>query len=253
VAPAGTLMVRREANHAASDPWLHSTMKDIPSIANIAAVIGDPARAAMLNALMGGRALTATELTRVACITKQTASAHLRRLLNARLVSMEPQGRHRYFRIAGEQVAALIENLMGVAFDIHQQTLRIGPREPALRKARVCYDHLAGEVGVSLYDRLQQRQAFVNGSAGSELSDIGRALFGSFGVDTAALLRQRRTFCRVCMDWSERRHHLAGAVGAALLERILELHWAVRDRKSRIVHLRPSGERELRQLFVARG
>jgi len=224
-------------------------MNDLPSVANVAAVIGDPARATMLNAMMGGRALTATELANTSGITKQTASAHLRRLLDARLVSMEPQGRHRYFRIAGEEVAALIENLMGVAFDIHRQTLRTGPREPALRKARVCYDHLAGEVGVSIYDR-QQRQAFHGGRDGIELSDSGRSMLESFGVDTAALRRQKRTFCRVCLDWSERRHHLAGAVGAALLERILELGWAVRDRKSRIVHLRPAGERELRSLFV---
>lgn len=228
-------------------------MKDAPGIASIAAVIGDPARAVMLNALMGGKALTATELTQSAGITKQTASVHLRRLVDARLVAMEPQGRHRYFRIASEEVAHLLESLMGVAFDIHRQTLKTGPREPAMRKARVCYDHLAGEVGVTIYDRLQRQQAFRNGSDGIELSDNGRMLLGSFGVDTAALEKERRTLCRVCMDWSERRHHLAGAVGAALLDRILELHWAVRDRKSRIVHLRPSGERGLQRLFLLSG
>jgi DNA-binding transcriptional ArsR family regulator len=225
------------------------TLKDGPSIVGIAAVIGDHARAAMLTALMGGRALTATELARAAGITKQTGSAHLRKLLDARLIAMEPQGRHRYFRIAGEQVAQMLESLMSVAFDIATVRHHAGPREPALRKARVCYDHLAGELAVSIHDRLQRQRAFNNGAAGIELSDAGRRMLETVGIDTASLERQRRVLCRVCMDWSERRHHLAGAVGAALLERILDLHWAVRDRESRVIHLRPTGERALQKLF----
>ena len=224
-------------------------MKDGPSIVGIAAVIGDHARAEMLTALMGGRALTATELAHAAGITKQTGSAHLRKLLDARLITMEPQGRHRYFRIASEEVAQVLESLMSVAFNIATVRHHTGPREPALRKARVCYDHLAGELGVSIYERLQRQRAFDNGDAGIELSDTGRRMLKAFGVDTATLERQRRVLCRVCMDWSERRHHLAGALGAALLDRILELHWAVRDRKSRVVHLRPAGERALQKLF----
>ena len=229
-------------------------MNNGPGIASIAATIGDPARAEMLNALMGGRALTATELARVAGITKQTTSVHLRKLLDARLIAMEPQGRHRYFRISGEEVAQLLESLMGVASSIHRQTLdrtlHTGPRDPALRKARVCYDHLAGEIAVSLYARLQQRHAFDNAHNGIQLSADGRSLLDALGIDTSALQRQKRTLCRICMDWSERRHHLAGAVGAALLDRILELRWAVRDPRSRCVHLRPAGERELRRLFA---
>ena len=224
-------------------------MKDGPSIVGIAAVIGDHARAAMLTSLMGGRAHTATELVRAAGITKQTGSAHLRKLLDARLVVMEPQGRHRYFRIAGEEVAHLLESLMGVAVDLGVDRHRTGPRDPALRKARVCYDHLAGEVGVALYERLQGQRAFENTAAGIQLSATGRQLMDAFGIDVASLDGQRRIPCRVCMDWSERRHHLAGGVGAALLNRILELHWAIRDRKSRIVHLRPAGERALQKLF----
>ena len=224
-------------------------MKDGPSIVGIAAVIGDHARAAMLTLLMGGRALTATELVRAAGITKQTGSAHLRKLLDARLIAMEPQGRHRYFRIASEEVAHLLESLMGVAFDLGTDRHRTGPRDPALRKARVCYDHLAGELGVAIYERLQGRRAFENTAAGIELSTAGRQLLDAFGVDVASMDKQRRVPCRVCMDWSERRHHLAGAVGAAVLNRILELHWAVRDRRSRVVHLRPAGERALQKLF----
>jgi len=224
-------------------------MKDGPSIVGIAAVIGDHARAAMLTLLMGGRALTATELVRAAGITKQTGSAHLRKLLDSRLIAMEPQGRHRYFRIASEEVAHLLESLMGVAFDLNTDRHRTGPRDPALRKARVCYDHLAGELGVAIYERLQGQRAFENTAAGIELSAAGRQLLDAFGVDVASMDKQRRVPCRVCMDWSERRHHLAGAVGAAVLNRILELHWAVRDRRSRVVHLRPAGERALQKLF----
>lgn len=224
-------------------------MNDAREVAKIAALIGDDARSQMLDALMAGRALTATELVSVAGITKQTGSAHLRKLIDAGLIAMEPQGRHRYFRIASEDVAHLLESLMGIAYRIGPIRNGIGPRDPAMRRARVCYDHLAGEMGVLVYDRLQQARAFENGDAGIRLSPSGRRILDDFGVDMALLDQQRRTACRACLDWSERRHHLAGAVGAAVLQRIFELHWAVRDRKSRVIHLRPGGERALRTVF----
>src|ERR1700674_5249617 len=136
-------------------------MKDGPNIVGIAALIGDHARAEILTALTAGQALTATELAGVAGVTKQTVSAHLAKLLDARLVAVESQGRHRYFRLDNQDVAQLLESLMGVAYRTGAVRIRASPREPALRKARVCYDHLAGEEGVRTYENLLKRQALV--------------------------------------------------------------------------------------------
>jgi DNA-binding transcriptional ArsR family regulator len=218
-----------------------------------ATLIGDPTRAKMLTALMGGRALTATELADAAGITKQTGSTHLRKLLDARFVAMEAHGRHRYFRIADEDVAQILEEFMTFAVRTGTRASAAGPKDPALRKARVCYDHLAGELGVLLYASLLQRQAFEFSDASVALSAEGERLVSEFGIDTRATRSQKRAPCRVCMDWSERRHHLAGAVGAALLARVVELGWAVRDRSSRAVYFRPHGERAFRECFPLNG
>ena len=227
-------------------------MSDGSSMVAAAALIGEHARAKMLTALMGGRALTATELADAAGITKQTGSTHLRRLLDAHFVAMEAHGRHRYFRIADEEVAQLLEGLMSFSVRVDAR-LQSGPRDPVLRKARVCYDHLAGELGVLLYSSLSQRQAFDFDGATVALSVEGERWIEEFGIDTRALRSQKRAPCRVCMDWSERRHHLAGAVGAALLARVIELGWAVRDRSSRAVCFRPNGERAFRGCFHLKG
>src|SRR6266478_1486742 len=210
------------------------TMKDGPNIVGIAALIGDHARAEVLTALMADRALTATELAEVAGVTKQTISAHLAKLVDAGLVAVESQGRHRYFRLADQDVAHLLESLMGVAFRTGALRVRASPREPALRKARVCYDHLAGEVGLRIYESLLQRRALVPGADGIELTKEGKRVFQKLRIDTDALAKQKRAFCRACLDWSERRNHLAGALGAALLARIVELGWARRARDSRV-------------------
>src|SRR6185436_14798446 len=160
-------------------------MKDGPNIVGIAALIGDHARAEVLTALMADRALTATELAAV-----------------------ERQGRHRYFRLADRDVAQLLESLMGVAFRTGALRHRLSPREPALRQARVCYDHLAGELGVAIHDRLLARRALAPASDGLVLTAHGHRLLRQLGIDTAALALQRRKFCQACLDWSERRHHL---------------------------------------------
>ncbi|HET9764123.1 MAG TPA: helix-turn-helix domain-containing protein [Casimicrobiaceae bacterium] len=224
-------------------------MKDGPSIARIASLLGDHARAEVLTALLADRALTATELAVVAGVTKQTISAHLAKLLDAKLVAVERQGRHRYFRLADRDVAQLLEALMGVAFRTGAVRARSSPREPALRKARVCYDHLAGEVGVRIYEALVKRRALVGSGARLELSAEGRRLFRKLAIDPEALAKQKRALCRACLDWSERRHHLAGALGAALFDRVLELGWASRARDSRVVVLTPRGEQALSRLF----
>ena len=218
-------------------------MKDGPNIVGIAALIGERARADILTALMGGQALIATELAQVAGVTKQTASAHLAKLLGAGLLAVESQGRHRYFRLADRDVAQLLESLMGVAFRVGALRLRSSPREPALRKARVCYDHLAGDLGVLAYDGMQERRQLRAG----ELTANGRAFCAELGIDLDALASQRRPLCRPCLDWSVRRHHLAGALGAALLERYLALGWARRAKGSRVVSFSPRGEQALRQ------
>lgn len=223
-------------------------MKDGPNIARIASLVGDPARADALTALMTDRALTATELAAIAGVTKQTMSAHLAKLVDAGLVVVEPQGRHRYFRLADADVAGLLESLMGVAFRTGAVRLISSPREPALRKARVCYDHLAGEAGVAVYEALLSQRALEAGSAGLRLTRSGADWFARLGVDTEAAARQRRVFCRPCMDWSERRHHLAGALGAALLTRLGALGWVKRDPRSRAIAITPTGERGLQSL-----
>src|SRR5450432_3059347 len=156
-------------------------MKDGPNIVGIAALIGDHARAEILTALTAGQALTATELAGVAGVTKQTVSAHLAKLLDARLIAVEHQGRHRYFRLAGRDVAQLLESLMGVAFRTGSLRLRPGPREPALRKARVCYDHLAGELGVFMYDGLLERRLLAGGEEELRITRRGHEWLAASG------------------------------------------------------------------------
>jgi DNA-binding transcriptional ArsR family regulator len=224
-------------------------MKDGPNIVGIAALIGDHARAEVLTALLADRALTATELAAVAGVTKQTVSAHLAKLVGAKLVAVKQQGRHRYFRLADADVAQLLESLMGVAFRTGAVRVRSSPREPALRQARVCYDHLAGEVGVRIYESLVRKRALVPATDGLELSAEGCRFFRKLAIDTDALAAQKRAFCRACLDWSERRHHLAGALGAALLARIIELGWARRAKDSRVVSLTPHGQQALARIL----
>lgn len=200
---------------------------------------------------MAGEALTATELTGVAGLTKQTISSHLAKLLDARLIVVENQGRHRYFRLADRDVAHLLESLMGVAYRTGAVRVRSSPREPALRKARVCYDHLAGELGVLAFDSLEQRRYVRREKSGLVLTRAGKQFFGATGVDVDGLSQQRRRLSHACLDWSVRRHHLAGAVGAALLNRCYELGWAQRVKNSRVVSFSTAGERAFRHRFGA--
>ena len=226
-------------------------MKDGPHIATVAALIGDRARGEMLTALMGGQALTATELAGVADITKQTASAHLAKLLDAQLVAVERQGRHAYFRLADDDVAQLLESLFGVAFRTGALRLRSSPRDPALRKARVCYDHLAGDLAVLAFDAFRKRRWIAHDESGLTLSRPGRDFCRELGLDVEAALASRRPVCRTCLDWSARRHHLAGHIGAQLLAHCYEAGWAKRRRGTRIVDFTARGEREFRELFAA--
>lgn len=222
-------------------------MKDGPSIARIAALIGDHARAEVLTALMADRALTATELGVIAGVGKATMSAHLAKLLDAGLVVVEVQGRHRYYRLADPDVAHLLESLMGVAFRTGAVRARGGPREPALRRARLCYDHLAGEQGVRVYEALRHKRWLQGEPQALRLTPAGQAALSEWGLDIEALQAGRRQLCRACLDWSERRHHLAGALGAALLQRMSDLGWAERQPGSRVVQFSAAGERQLQR------
>lgn len=225
-------------------------MSDGPDIARIAQLLGDPARAEMLSALMGGQALTATELAAVAGVTKQTASSHLSKLLNANLLNVQHQGRHRYFQLEAD-VAGLMENMMGVAYRSGAVRLRSSPREPALREARVCYDHLAGDKGVQLFEALLTRQLLRRKDSEVMLTSEGKAFFQKLGIDLDELATRRRPLCRTCLDWSVRRHHLGGALGAALLELMIARRWARRRRDSRLVIFSGAGENALNRRFFS--
>jgi DNA-binding transcriptional ArsR family regulator len=207
-------------------------------MATTAALLGDPARANMLTALMDGRALTAKELAFSAHVSPQTASGHLGKLTEAGLLALQVQGRHRYFRLASPLVGQLLEQLMAVA----------GPEPPrrtawrggeALRTARTCYDHLAGRLGVALADSLIERGHVTLSADGGEVTDSGRAFLHEFGAEPA---EGRRVFCRPCLDWSERRPHIAGRLGAGLAERCFSLGWIQRRRDGRALTITPAGE-----------
>jgi DNA-binding transcriptional ArsR family regulator len=214
-------------------------MEDGPLIAQIAALLGDPGRANMLTALLDGRALTASELALAAGVSAPTASGHLARLLDASLLVAERQGRHRYFRLSGTDVAGVLEGLMGLAQRTGAVRVRTGPRDSALRAARVCYDHLAGERAVALADALQAR-GLVTLAPEAALRAKGRAFFAGLGLDISALERARRPVCRACLDWSERKSHIAGALGAAILDHVLAARWARRS-EGRVVTFTAAG------------
>ncbi|CAN7197273.1 ArsR/SmtB family transcription factor [Rhizobium sp. LjRoot258] len=226
-------------------------MNEGPDIAQIGALIGDPARANMLTALMGGKALTATELAAVGGITVQTASTHLAKLEAGNLLVQRKQGRHRYFTLADDSVGKFLENIMGFAAGRGHLRYKPGPKEPALRKARICYDHLAGDYGVRMLDSLIARGAIDAIGEGLELTENGESELRRIGIDVHALKSSRRPLCRSCLDWSERRAHLAGSLGKALLSNFLEKGWARRTAKSRSVIFSPEGERQFLALFPA--
>ena len=228
-------------------------MKDGPDIARIAALIGDPARANMLTALMSGKALTATELAAEAGVTLQTASAHLANLETGGLLQMRRQGRHKYASLASDQVAETLEALMGLAAGSGHLRSRTGPRDQALREARICYDHLAGDMGILLYDRLLAQGWLRDDPEFPAVTDRGADHLSTLGLDIPALQSSRRPICRACLDWSERRSHLAGGLGQALLDMMLARGWARRLPDSRVIQFSPTGKTAFHRAFPAMG
>jgi DNA-binding transcriptional ArsR family regulator len=230
-------------------------MKAGPDIAMVAALVGDPARANMLTALMTGRALTASELAHQAGITPQTASSHLGKLETGGLIEQEKQGRHRYYRLTDPDVAGVLEGLAGLAARAGHMRVRTGPKDPALRRARVCYDHLAGDLGVQMLDSMKKQRLVRQNKQTIELTAEGeRFMAKNLQISAESLAHPRRPLCKACLDWSERRHHLAGTLGAAVMTRLTELKWAARDAApgSRVVNFSRNGERRFAALFGER-
>ena len=218
----------------------------------VASLVGDPARANMLTALMTGRALTASELAHQAGITPQTASSHLSKLEAGGMIEPEKQGRHRYYRLTDPDVAGVLEGLAGLAARAGHMRVRTGPKDPALRRARVCYDHLAGDLGVQMLDSMKAQRLVRQKKQDIELTPEGaQFLETNLQISQEMLAHPRRPVCKACLDWSERRHHLAGTLGAALMTRFTELKWAARDTApgSRVVNFSRNGEKRFAYLF----
>ncbi len=215
-------------------------------LAATAALVGDPARAAMLSALMDGRALTAGELARAARVTPQTASEHLAKLTAAGMLAVTKQGRHRYHALATPQIAAMLEGILAIA-PPEPRGVVVGPNDRAMRRARTCYDHFAGELAVQITDQLVAREQLEMSVDGAVLTPRGIRFMSELGIELSRATPHR--FCRPCLDWSERRPHVAGVVGAALCTMYLERKWIRRGSDSRAVTVTPLGMREFHRWF----
>ncbi len=218
-------------------------------MAEVAALVGDPARANILAALMGGQALTAGELVYAAGVSAQTTSGHLGKLADGRLIACVKQGRHRYYRIATPRVAEMLEGIMAVVADAPPRHRPSSKLEDAMRIARTCYDHFAGKLGVGLTDALCAHGHVSLADEAGEVTESGVAFFDKFGVDLGVARSRRRIFCRPCLDWTERRPHLGGSVGAALAQRCFDLKWLERMRDGRALIVTPAGRRGLSETF----
>ena len=220
-----------------------------PIIAEVAALVGDPTRATMLSALLDGRALSASALALAARITPQTASAHLGKLTSGGLLAVVRSGRHRHFRLASSRVEEMIGGIVAVALERRPRYRPLSSPARALGAARICYDHLAGRLSVDLTDAFVDREYVVLDDEAAEITAAGARFFARFGI---ALPRRRsspRRFCRLCLDWTERRPHIAGAVGAAITRRYFDLGWLERTARGQAVIVTAAGRRGFRKAF----
>jgi DNA-binding transcriptional ArsR family regulator len=225
-------------------------MNETYPIASVAELISDPARAAMLIALLDGGALPAGELARIAGISAQSASGHLSKLVDGGLLAVQSEGRHRYYKIASAEVGHAMEALGAIA-TIPKSNPRITIQKlDPLQNARTCYDHLAGRVAVEITNALEKSKVICpSGESDYELGHDGDRWFCKFGVDVGSLRGTRRCFARRCLDWTERKPHLAGALGSAFCSRVIALGWVARRPNSRGLRITEGGERELRERF----
>jgi DNA-binding transcriptional ArsR family regulator len=222
------------------------------NMVEVAALVGDTARATILAALMGGQSLTATELAFLARISRSTASEHLGKLVDARLIAVTKKRRFRYYRIASPLVARMLESIKAVAaIETPPRYQPRSARDDALRFARTCYDHIAGRVGVAIADALVANGHIILTDEGGEVTEAGARMLVGFGANVALRSRGKRIFCRPCLDWSERRYHVAGLVGAEICRRCLELGWLTRQRDTRALRLTAAGTAGLHDTFGA--
>jgi len=245
-----------DASETAEVSWLAaargevhiSRMTGSAKLATVAACAGDPARASMLQLLMDGRAFTAGELSAAAGVTAQTASGHLYRMVDAGLLTVASQGRHRYYRLSSPLVAQMLEGMMVVAAS---NAVMTGPGNEAMRTARSCYDHLAGKLGVGIAQRLVDAGHLTLSDEGGEVTSSGKMFFRRVGIDVETA-PSHRTFCRPCLDWSERRYHLAGVLGQRIMHFCFDEGWIKQKPKSRVVDVTPLGVRKFREVFGLR-
>ena len=228
------------ANHDRINFVIRTPRRMDPDIAATAALIGDPARAAMLSALADGRAMPSGELARVAGVSPQTASSHLDKLFKGKLLGVEVQGRHHYFRLRDARIAELLESLALIARIPEPLTSAQRAAALGLRHARTCYGHLAGQLGVAITEALCAKNYIRDEELGFALTATGADWFRNFGIEVTEI--KRKPLTRRCVDWSERRHHLAGALGVALCRRIAERHWTAAVRDSRALRLTEEGK-----------
>jgi DNA-binding transcriptional ArsR family regulator len=216
------------------------------NMVEVAALVGDTARATMLGALMSGQALTSSELAGLAHISRPTASEHLAKMVKARLLSVTQKRRNRYYRIASPLVARMLESIKAVAaLEVPARYQPRSAQDEALRFARTCYDHLAGQLGVAIADALSVREYVVLTEEGGEVTPAGARFLRKFGVQLDSKSKGRRIFCRACLDWSERRYHIGGFVGAEICRRALELGWVTQRREARAIDVTSAGRRGL--------
>jgi DNA-binding transcriptional ArsR family regulator len=217
--------------------------------ASVAKLLANQARSAMVGALVDGRAMTAGELARVGGVAPSTASQHLEDLVTGGLVVVSRQGRHRYFALASTDVAEALEAFAHICPELPIRSLRSSDEARALRRARTCYDHLAGTLGVALFDAVLERNWLLPDESGLVVGPLGCDGFADLGVDVLALASQRRRLARPCLDWTERRPHLAGALGAALAASLLQRQWIEPQSGRRALRVTPAGANHLRKLL----
>lgn len=217
---------------------------------SVAALIGEPARAAMLWRLLAGRAFTATELAIGVDISAQSASMHLAKLVKAKLLTVVSQGRHKYYRLASPEVAYALESISNLVPDdkmITDEFAEAGPND--IKYCRTCYDHLAGRVGVALTDRLAEKKIIISAGEHFDVSAAGTKWFSGLDISVDELKKQKRAFARKCLDWSERRYHLSGSLGASLLDKMIDMKWLRKVKDTRRVSVTTAGQEKIYKLL----
>ncbi|MGG4213447.1 winged helix-turn-helix domain-containing protein [Paenibacillus sp. FSL L8-0638] len=219
------------------------------NVAMIASLVSEPSRAAILTALLDGRFHTASELAHMAGIKPQTASFHLAKMTEAHVVTVEKQGRHRYYGIQDPEVARVMESFLSIAPPVPIKSFKQASENEAIRLARTCYDHVAGQLGVQLMNFFMQKGILSEDQDGLHITDQGETFFTDFQIDLTKTRQKRRSFSHKCLDWSERRHHLAGALGSAILDRLFELNWIERLPTTRAIRITAEGKGGFKEIF----